>query len=92
MYRCVMVYKISFTFKTLNEYTQKNLGQPLVINRTFTETVTIDTPTLPSDAKIAEIGDSLIAETNRKHTELVATKAKLIGYRSVRELKIKPQT
>lgn len=86
MFRCVMVYKLSITLKTLSEIAEKETGQKLVINRAMTEVVTIDTPEIPNEKKIEKIGKTLIATKNRKNTELVAVDATFIGYRSVRPI------
>ena len=83
MLRCVMVYKLSITLRSLSEIAEKELGQPLVINRPITKVVTIDTPVIPTEERISEIGKALVDATNQKNSELKAVEAKFVGYRSV---------
>lgn len=86
MLRCVMVYKLSITLRSLSEIAEKELGQPLVINRPITEVVTIDTPVIPTEKRIAEIGKALVEATNQKNSELKACEANFVGFRSVKQI------
>lgn len=86
MLRCVMVYKLSITLRSLSEIAEKEIGQPLVINRPIAEVVTLDTPEVPTEDRIAEIGKSLIDAINQKNSELKAVEAKFIGFRSVKRI------